>query len=461
MAAFNLTAQINVQGPANLKTVVADIRRELSAIKTDLNISISSKAAGSIRGATSSVQALSIALIEANTNALKLSGTLSNMSAVTSKVGTSSNQAAQSISKIRTESESTAKAIGAASSGMEEFGKQSALAIRRFAAFSVVTGVVYAFSRALSSAFGDFVNFNREMVRLQQVTGGSAASVKGLGDEVTRLATTFGVSSSELITVSATLAQAGLSADETRVALEALAKSALAPSFDTMAETAEGAIAAMRQFGIATKDLEGALGSINSVAAAFAVESADIITAIQRTGGVFASASKGVSSGTDALNEFMAVFTSVRATTRESAETIATGLRTIFTRIQRGSTIEALREYGIELTDLEGKFVGPYEATKRLSEGLAGLDTRDLRFGNIVEQLGGFRQIGKVIPLIQEFATAQAALAVAQKGSGSLGNDAAKAQAALAVQFTKTKEEFLGLVRALGESKTFQNVISM
>ena len=80
MAAFNLTAQINIQGPANLKTVVADIRRELSSIKTDLNISISSKAASNIKGVTTSVQALSMALIEANTNALKLSGTLSSMS---------------------------------------------------------------------------------------------------------------------------------------------------------------------------------------------------------------------------------------------------------------------------------------------------------------------------------------------------------------------------------------------
>jgi TP901 family phage tail tape measure protein len=119
----------------------------------------------------------------------------------------------------------------------------------------------------------------------------------------------------------------------------------------------------MRQFGISTNQLEGALGSINSVAAKFAVEASDIIAAIQRTGGVFAAASRGVSEGTDALNEFVAVFTSIRATTRESAETIATGLRTIFTRIQRGPTIEALKQFGVNLTDVEGKFVGAYKGS--------------------------------------------------------------------------------------------------
>ncbi|NDB62041.1 phage tail tape measure protein, partial [bacterium] len=182
---------------------------------------------------------------------------------------------------------------------------------------------------------------------------------------------------------------------------------------------------------------------------------------IQRTGGVFAAASKGVSEGTDALNEFIAVFTSIRSTTRESAETIATGLRTIFTRIQRGKTIDALKEYGVVLTDLQGKFVGPYEATKRLAEGLKQLDPRDLRFSQIVEELGGFRQIGKVIPLIQQFATAQEALKVAQKGQGSLAKDAETSQQALAIQIAKVREEFHALIRSIGQSEGFKQLVSM
>ena len=163
MAAFNLTAQINIQGPANLKTVVADIRRELSAIKTDLKISISNNAANNIRGVTASVQALSAALTEASSNAVKLSSTMSSISSVSSRVSASSDQAAQSISNIKTASASTAAAVSKASSEMAEFGKQSALAVRRFAAFSVVTGIIYGFSRAMSSAFGEFINFDREI----------------------------------------------------------------------------------------------------------------------------------------------------------------------------------------------------------------------------------------------------------------------------------------------------------
>ncbi|MGA1180890.1 MAG: phage tail tape measure protein [Marivivens sp.] len=97
-----------------------------------------------------------------------------------------------------------------------------------------------------------------------------------------------------MIKISSTLAQAGLSARDTEKALQALALSANAPSFDNLNNTVEGSIALMRQFGISTRDLEKALGSINAVSAAFAVEAGDIISAISRTGGVFASASKGV-----------------------------------------------------------------------------------------------------------------------------------------------------------------------
>ena len=94
------------------------------------------------------------------------------------------------------------------------------------------------------------------------------------------------------------------------------------------------------------------------------------------------------------------MFTSIRATTRESAESIATGLRTIFTRLQRPRTLEFLRQYGVELQDLEGRFVGPNEAVKRLNAAIGGLDQGDITFIKIAEEIAGFRQIGKVILFI-------------------------------------------------------------
>ena len=79
-----------------------------------------------------------------------------------------------------------------------------------------------------------------------------------------------------------------------------------------------------------------------------------------------------------------------------------------------------------------------------------------MTFVKIAEEIAGFRQIGKVIPLLREFRVAQEALKVAQGGVNSLTDDAAKAQAALAVRINKVKEEFLALVRSITETTTFQ-----
>lgn len=465
---FNLTAEINLRGPSNLRQIAANIRKELGTVDATVKVKLDKAAERSILNTSNALarlnkelQVTAQASATTTTNISNLVGAMNNLGAALNGSNTSMAQIVSSAQNTTQQMAKLKKGTVEARSEMEEFGRQSALAVRRFAAFNFATGVIYGLFNAVSKATSEFIEFDRQLVRLTQITGESYEQLSRITDTVTGLSTGLGVASSDLIKISDTLAQAGFSARETDQALKALALTALAPSFDNLNDTVEGSIALMRQFKISTEDLDKALGSINAVAAGFAVEASDIITAIQRTGGVFAAASKGVSEGTDALNEFIAVFTSVRATTRESAETIATGLRTIFTRIQREDTIDALKEYGVNLLDVQGKFVGAYKAVQLLSEGLGKLDPRDTSFSRIVEELGGFRQIGKVLPLIQEFATAQQALGVAQRGQSSLALDAVKAQASLAVQFAKTRESFVALIRDIGNSDSFKTLVSL
>ena len=393
MSKFVLTAQLQLQAPNNVKQVVQQIQSQLQGVNVNIQVQGSPQAQKQLQQVT--------------------------------------QQANQ------------------ATTAAERMGKAFALSIRRFAAFSIATRAVGLFTSSLGSAVDSAIDFERQLIKVAQVTGKSVSQLRGLTKQITSLSTGLGVASSDLLEVSTVLAQAGLSAEDTSVALKTLAKAALAPNFDSITETAEGAIAILAQFQEGVGALEKQLGSINAVAGAFAVEASDLIDVVRRTGGVF-KASGGN------LNELLALFTSVRATTRESAESIGTGLRTIFTRIQRPKTIEFLKQFGVELVDLNGKFVGPYEAIKRLSEALSGLGEGDLTFISIAEELGGFRQIGKVLPLLQQFSTAQQALNVAMKAGDSLTNDAASAQAALAIRIMKVKEEFLALIRSMTETSTFQ-----
>jgi len=409
---YNLTVQINLQGPKNLNNVVNNIQKQLSNIQANVNVKVSPQTARALQG-------------------------------------------------ISQQSKQVKASADDAANAMEKFGKSAGLAVKRFGAFTAATVGFYAITRATQQSLEKFIEYDKQLTRIAQVTNTSKSSLSALSAEITNLSTSLGASSSSLAEVAVTLSQAGLSARETEKALRALSLTTLAPTFNDINQTVEGSIALMKQFSISTNQLESALGSINAVAGSFAVEAGDLITAVQRAGGVFAAASQGVSEGTNALNEFLAVFTSVRATTREGAETIATGLRTIFTRLQREDTIAALEAFGVTLTDLEGKFIGPYKAIEQLSKGLRSLDPRSLQFSGIVEELGGFRQVGKVIPLIQQFTTAQQALNVAQQGSGSLARDAALGQDTLAVKISKVQQEFDALIRSIGETSEFRQFIQL
>ena len=405
MAGFVLTAQIQLQAPKNLSTVVNQIRSQLAGVSVPVNVTVPASASTRIAAVSKS------------------------LSGVTGQAQT-------------------------ATTGMQSFGKAAALAAKRFAGFTLATSVFIAFVRAMKTGVVEAISFEKEMVKISQITGKSVGGLKELSSEVTSLSKEFGVAAGEILQVSRVLAQAGLSAGEVTTAMRALTKTELASTFGNIATTAEGAIAILRQFGRGVEALEGQLSAINAVSKSFAVESEDIIKAVRRTGGVFQAA------GGD-LNEFIALFTSVRATTRETAETIATGLRTIFTRIQRPQTIEFLKQFGVELQDLSGNFVGPFEAVKRLSTALSGLPKTSVLFAAIAEQLGGFRQIGKVIPLLQQFETSERALGKAMTGTNSLTSDAAKAQRTMAVQIAKVREEFGELTRKIADSRSFRTMVDI
>lgn len=339
-------------------------------------------------------------------------------------------------------------------SGAFKFGEQSALAFKRFAAFSLSAGAVFGVVEAFRAGITEAISFEKELVKLAQVSNSSIASLKGTQDIITGLATSLGTSSKDLVGAAVTIRQAGFSIEETNAALETLALTSLSPSFNDIKNTTEGLIALRSQFGTTADQFKQQFGEINAVSKAFAVESEDIITAIRKSGGAFKVAGGNV-------RELIALFTAVRATTRESADTIATGFRTIFARLQRPQVLDELKSFNIELRDAQGNFVGPLKAIQAINTALSGVGQEgNLQFSRVAEQIGGIRQISKVIPLIQNFATAQRAANIAQLESNSLEADAEIAQQSLSNRLTKTREKFLEFARGLTINDQFKGLIS-
>lgn len=464
--AFNINARINLSGPSNLNQIVNQITSRLRNINASVNLHFSSNALLSLGSLNQKLTDVNNILKQVAANAITFQQAINNIAGAVNRLSTAASSSVQSFKNITSSSNNVTRSVQSGTDAIAEFGEQAGLATRRFLAFSLAAGSIVAFGVAVRQGLREAVQFERELVRLAQVSGDSRAEIAGVVTEITRLATSFGASSKDLVQASVTLRQAGYTASETKQALEALAQAALSTNFDNMAKNVEGLIAIMSQFKLSTSDATNAFGSINAVAAEFAVESKDILDAVTRAGGAFSSLGGN-------LNEFISVFTSVRATTREGADAIATGLRTIFARLQRQDTLDALKQLRIELrytaeearnlgnVNLADQFVGPYEAIRRISEGLKGIQATDPRFAAVVEQIGGYRQISRVLPLLQQGDLQDRALSVARGGTASLYASTERAQDSLINKTQKVAESFAELFRLITNSEGFKSFASV
>lgn len=426
----------------NIRKYITSLNTQLAKLNRQVNLKIS---APNLSKVNKSIQDLNKNVISFASNINNLSKTVRvNSSQVSKTINNANKSTQQSFNSV-------SKSVDKTTDAFERFGRQAAISARRYVSFAAVTGAFIKLTQAIRSNITEAINFDREVVRLLQVTGKTRSGIADLTGEIDRLSKSIGVSSKDLLDVSVTLAQAGLTARETKTALEAIAKSGVSASFGNMKDTGEAVIAIFQQFGYQAKDLEGILSSVNKVSAAFAVEAGDITTAVRRAGSSFKSA--GAS-----FNEFQSLFTSVRQTTRESAESIATGLRTIISRLQRVRTQNFFKDLGINLLD-EGKFVGPLKAIERIAQATQGLSRQDPVFASIAEELGGFRQINKVIPLLDKIEVTRKANNIALRAENSLTDDAAVAQQALAVQLEKVRQEFQALVREISTSEGMKDLI--
>ena len=186
MAGFNLTAQIQLQAPTNTAQVASQISNQLNGINVDVKLNVNQQ------------------------------------------------QMAQANQQLQS---------------MGNLNRSLSEAARRFSVITIATGSMLALARSIKGAFGDAIEFERELIKIEQVTGKSVKQLSGLTKEITKLSTSLGASSKDLLGISRILSQAGFEVDKVKSALDILAKTTLGATFENIEDTTEGAVAVLRQFG--------------------------------------------------------------------------------------------------------------------------------------------------------------------------------------------------------------------
>jgi len=350
---------------------------------------------------------------------------------------------------------------------LNAFAKSTGIAVKRLSAFLVFGPALYSLQSGLLRTFSAALSLETQFAKVEQIlsknvslTGSASSETARLTDFVFNLSKSYGVASSEIAQTTKLIAQTGKSGRELEQILTALTKSALGPTFADINQTGEAAIAILNQFSIKGEKLEEVLGGIARVSGSFAVEAEGIATAVRKAGGAFSAASPG--DGTGVFGEFVSAFTVIKEQTREADEAIATGLRNISIRLQRGSIQKFLKkELNVDLVK-GGQFIGIDASIKAIGESLRKLNIEagSPVFSNIIEKIAGARQFARLQPLILGYERLDEVQRVYAEGAkGELDKDVGIALETTASKLTRLSETFQEFANSVINTTAFKILV--
>lgn len=342
--------------------------------------------------------------------------------------------------------QTTSNNLKTAARASSSFGEAIVLAAKRQAAFVSATLPVLALTAGLKTATESVIEFDDAMVKLDQILNEPRAKIDSLRQTMLDLSKQTGTTLQDMTKITTTLAQAGLLSGKSGQGIEEflkpLSQVPLLPTFENIDDATEGIIAALKQFSQEGLTATDVLDKYVAVGNEFAVTSEDIANGLKRGGGAFAALGGNI-------DEFIALFTVMQETTRESAETIGTSIRTITTRMSRPVTTEFLKGIGVETRDAEGNLLGLLDILSQTARVFETSSTEQK--AAIGEALGGYRQISRVFAALSQQEQLGKVLATSISASGTAAQNAGKELESMGGQLRVLASEFNVLIQSLSQ----------
>ena len=181
------------------------------------------------------------------------------------------------------------------------------------------------------------------------------------------------------------------------------------------AEAVSGLTAAVNGFADAGLTTTEIINKLAAVDVAFAVSAEDLINALARAGAVAQDA--GVN-----FDQLVGAVTSAQQITARGGAVIGNSFKTIFTRVQRSSTLNALEELGVVVKDLSGNTLPAITVLTNLSNAYETLG--DTTKAAVAEQVGGVFQINILKAALKDLTRENSLYAKATGISASATNEA-------------------------------------
>ncbi len=243
--------------------------------------------------------------------------------------------------KFNLDSRSFAEPLGRITGQIGEFDKSFAAANARVISFGASAGIIYAVKKAFDSLITSAVLVEKRLAEININLNLTKSSLQGFGKQIFNIARETGQSFDVAAQAAAEFSRQGLGSAETiKRTKDALILSRLA-LIDTVTAQ-EDLTAAINSFGKSALNTSEIVAKFARVDANFAVSSKDLAEAIKRVGSV--AEDTGIS-----IDELNGLVTAAQQITSRGGAVIGNSLKTIFTRLESSSTIQKLRELGVEI----------------------------------------------------------------------------------------------------------------
>lgn len=347
--------------------------------------------------------------------------------------------------------------LGKITGAVSEFNKSLEASNARVLAFGASVGIIQSVQRAFASLITTTISVEKQLTEINVVMGTTNDQLQKFGDGLFKVARNTAQSFSTVATAATELARQGLSMEETlKRTNDALILTRLT-GLDA-ASAVSGLTAALNTFNKAGLDSTKVLSKMAAVDVQFAVSTEDLIDAVSRAGAVARDA--GVS-----FDELLGAVTAAQQQTARGGKVIGNSFKTIFTRVQRSSTIKRLEELGIAVRDIAGNTLPAIKILTNLSQTYETL--ADTTKAAVAEQVGGVFQINILKAAIKDLADNNSILARATRISAQATDEAIrkneilnKTLAAVSSQAAVSIQEFTNAVGSIAFEDNLQTLIT-
>lgn len=341
------------------------------------------------------------------------------------QVNESMSSAQQKTSEMRQETEASEKAFVAEN---EAAGQIQSL-VQRASAFVGLAGAANLFQRAATSAWQSIKELDAQMTEMAVVTDQNIGEYWDQLPEYTARANKLGVAIKQVYEAATLYYQQGLKTEEVVAVSNSTLKMARIANLSA-ADATDKMTAALRGFNMEVNETnaERIADVYSQLAAITASDVEEISTAMTKTASLASSA--GMQFETTA-----AFLSQIIETTRESAETAGTALKTVIARFQElkkdpseigevdGEIVDAnkiesaLRSVGVALRDSSGQFRELDEVFLELSKKWDTLDVNTQRY--IATIAAGSRQQSRFIAMMSDYERTQELVMAANNSAGA------------------------------------------